>query len=141
MKPKLSWDSATAGSLTLTVKTDTHTVSWDLRKNTPADKLRKIFGEVMLELSDADFDALQSAYERSDYADWSDTYDDPPEWALMKETAHTVDQAELDAIREAASKQALADKADSFKLENGMFWGSNDLDELELYELGTGDPE
>lgn len=131
MKPKLSWDSATAGSLTLTVKTDTHTVSWDLRKNTPTDKLRKIFGEVMLELSDADFDALQSAYERSDY----------DEWAMMDETAHTVDQAELDALREAASKQALAEKAESFKLENGMFWGANDLDELDLYELGTGDPE
>lgn len=131
MKPKLSWDSAVAGSLTLTVKTDTHTVSWDLRKNTPTDKLRKIFGEVMLELSDADFDALQSAYERSDY----------DEWAMMDETAHTVDQAELDALREAASKQALAEKAESFKLENGMFWGANDLDELDLYELGTGDPE
>ena len=76
-------------------------------------------------------------------AEWagSGIYDEPSEWAMMKEAVRTVDQAELDALREAKSKQELADKANSFKLENGMFWGANDMDELELYELGTGDPE
>lgn len=62
-------------------------------------------------------------------AEWigSGIYDEPPE--------HN------DITTEEESRQALSDRANSFKLDGGNFWGASDMDELELYTLGTGDPE
>lgn len=62
-------------------------------------------------------------------AEWigSGIYDEPPE--------HN------DTTTEEQSRQALSDRANSFKLNTGKWWDDNDMDDLDLYTLGTGDPE
>jgi len=126
MPTKFIWEPSTGGSLRLTVKSGPRTVSWDVRKNTTNEKLRGILGEIMLELTDHDLDALDAAYERSEWIG-SGIYDEPPEYN--------------DVVTEEMSMSNLAAKADSVKLKTGSWWDDVNMGELELYTLGTGDPE
>ena len=109
-RPKFSWEPL-GGSLRITVTTGPRQVSWDIRKNTPPDKLRGMLGEIMTELS-AEADLWPA-----DYNPWPGK--------PMREQCDSIDGVELarrQALTEEESHAALAKKADSFKVTADGMW-------------------
>lgn len=131
MKPKVSWELLDRGSLRLRIISGDRDVSWTVGKTADLDRVYNVLEEMQIEIN-------RSCKMPQGYPLYTEDLSDV---ILMTETVRTVDQTELDALREAKSKQDLANKANSFKLDGGNFWGSSDMDELDLYVLGTGEPE
>lgn len=132
MKPKVSWELLDRGSLRLRIISGDRDVSWTIGKTADLDRVYNVLEEMQVEINRSRTLPRDEHYLPKDDAYYAEmariAVDDIPLYVAPDEA-------------EKASKAALAEKANSFKLENGMFWGANDMDDLELYELGTGDPE
>lgn len=127
MKPKFSWEPS-QGSLLLKVTNGDRETTWRVKKNAGMSDLYTIFQEVASAIDD-------TLYVRTPKVDIETIlYDDDKLKDWLNSQSETTTEEE--------SRQALAAKAASVTLSSSNWFGSeDDLSDLDLYVLGTGDPE
>jgi len=130
-KPKFSWEPSAGGSLLLRVTDGSRETTWRLKKTVAIEDVQRMFEEIVGVID----------YKHPTGEPWGLDYKPPvPKDSIWLTDTPSVPLSEL-AESEEDSKASLQLKADSVKLDGGDWWGGNDMDDLNLYTFGTGDPE